>query len=171
MLLAVLSSNLHIPTLILPSLFSPRLFFCVIVAKTQFLRYLGLWIVSSNRPPEESQDGVYDYSILAVAGAMYLLLSIAAADLWSGSALALEERGSLSHGWFWWRKLFGLALLATFFSLIGASISVLFYSSYEDVELVIGAAAVLFIADVVSETSLAQRPSEYFGSTREHMHA
>ena len=115
--------------------------------------------MSGNHPPDESQDdggteGSNDYSILAVAGAMYLLLSIAAADLWGGSALLWEERGSRCHAWFWWRKTFGLALLGTFFTLIGASVRVLFYSSYENVELVIGAAAVLFVADVVSGPSL-----------------
>ena len=137
------------------------LLFCVTFPKTQAVCYLGLWVVSGNHPPEESQDaghfeGSNDFSILAVSGAMYLLLSIAAADLWGGSALVLEKRGSrTSRPWFWWRKAFGLFLLGTFVTLIGASIRVLFYSSYENVELVIGAAAVLFIADVVSETSLA----------------
>lgn len=112
--------------------------------------YAGLWYVSGNRPksdPEQSEDGA-DYSILAIAGAMYLLLSIAAADLWGGLALCLEG-GDLGGGWFWRRKLFGVCLLGTFVTLIGASIRVLFYSSFENVDLVLGAAAVLFIADVV----------------------
>lgn len=94
-------------------------------------------------------DGIPDYSILAIAGAMYLLLSIAAADLWAGCALFVEGRGS-GGNWFWRRKAFGVCLVGTFMALIGASIRVLFYSSYEDVEWVLGAAAVLFIADVVS---------------------
>eukprot|EP00752_Nemacystus_decipiens_P002686 g2511.t1 len=78
---------------------------------------------------------------------MYLLLSIAAADLWAGCALCKEGRDSGAHD-YWGRKLFGLCLVGTFLALIGASIRVLFYSSFENVELVIGAAAVLFIADV-----------------------
>lgn len=44
-------------------------------------------------------------------------------------------------------------LLGTFITLLGASIRVLFYSSFENADLVIGAAAVLFIADVVSSSS------------------
>ncbi|CAN0510032.1 unnamed protein product, partial [Ectocarpus sp. 12 AP-2014] len=89
-----------------------------------------------------------DYSILAIAGAMYLLLTIVAADLWGGCALCLEGLGSADFAWCTRRRAFGVCLLGTFVALIGASIRVLFYSSFENVELVIGAAAVLFIADV-----------------------
>lgn len=81
---------------------------------------------------------------------MYLLLSIAAADLCGGWALILEGRGSDDFVWLTPRRIFGVFLLGTFFALVGASIRVLFYSSVENVELVLGAAAVLFIADVVS---------------------
>lgn len=120
--------------------------------------YAGLWYVSGNKPPTESQSTAVDdataeenpdYAILAIAGAMYLLLSIAAVDLWAGCAL-LKEGGCSGGTWFWERKAFGACLLATFIALIGASIRVLFYSSFENADLVIGAAAVLFIADVVS---------------------
>lgn len=90
------------PHLVLLSLSPPHLFSRVIVPKTQAIVYVGLWIVSGDQPPvespEEGQDdgsteGSNDCSFLAVAGTMYLLLSIAAADLWGGSALLLEERG------------------------------------------------------------------------------
>lgn len=129
--------------------------------------YAGLWHISGNQPPTESQpssiedaasEGGADYSILAIAGAMYLMISIAAADLWGGCALCWEGHDSGGE-WFWERKVFGVGLLGTFVALIGASIRVLFYSSFENVELVIGAAAVLFIADVVSGYSFGI-PSE-----------
>lgn len=81
---------------------------------------------------------------------MYLLLSIAAADLWGGLALVLERRGSGDFVLLTPRRIFGACLLLTFGTLIGASTRVLFYSSSEDVHLVLEAAAVLFIADVVS---------------------
>lgn len=92
------------------------------------------------------------YSIVAVAVAMYLMLSMAAADLWGGVALVLESHDS-GGGWYWRRKVFGVFLLSTFIMLVAASTRVLFYSSFEDFEVVIGAAAVLFIADVVRFTS------------------
>ena len=121
--------------------------------------YTGLWRFSGNRPFIEKTSSSAaaananagsnpEYSILAIAGAMYLLLSIAAADLWAGIALCVEGHGS-GGSWFLRRKAFGVCLVGTFVALIGASIRVLFYSSFENVELVIGAAAVLFIADVV----------------------
>lgn len=80
---------------------------------------------------------------------MFLLLSIASADLWGGLALVWEGRGSGNFILLTPRRTFGVCLLLTFGALVGASTRVLFYSSLEDVELVVGAAAVLFIADVV----------------------
>lgn len=53
------------------------------------------------------------------------------------------------------RRIFGFALLATFLTLVGASIRVLFQLSFENVEVVIGAATVLFVADVVSGKKLS----------------
>ena len=117
--------------------------------------YAGLWYASGNQPdqyfPENdsASETTADYSILAIGGAMYLILSTAAADLWCGCALIVEGRGS-GFILFTQRRVFGVLLLTTFLMLVGASIRVLFYSAYEDVQLVIGAAAVLFIADVVS---------------------
>ena len=87
---------------------------------------------------------------MAISVAMYLLVSIVAADLWGGLALVLEGRGS-SEGFTWLtaRRVYGACLLTTFGALVGASTRVLFYSSFENVDWVLGAAAVLFIADVV----------------------
>lgn len=143
--------------------------------QTQGVCYAGLWHVSGNQPYIEdnseiqpsldgqsssgtgsfaesgtSSDSDPDYSIVAVAGAMYLLLTIAAADVWGGLALCLEGRGSGRFKFFTQRRAFGVLLVGTFIALIGASIRVLFYSSFENVDLVIGAATVLFVADVVS---------------------
>ncbi|CAM9764131.1 unnamed protein product [Ectocarpus fasciculatus] len=125
-----------------------------VVLISQAVCYAGLWAITGNQPPTDSQtssvgdDDHRDYSILAIAGAMYLLLTIVAADLWGGCALCLEGLGSADFAWCTRRRAFGACLLGTFVALIGASIRVLFYSSFENMELVIGAAAVLFIADV-----------------------
>lgn len=131
------------------------------ISKSQAVCYAGLWAITGNQPPTQSQtssiddaydsDGSRDYSILAIAGAMYLLLTIVAADLWGGCALCLEGLGSEDFAWCTRRRAFGACLLGTFVALIGASVRVLFYSSFENMELVIGAAAVLFIAHVVSD--------------------
>ncbi|CAM9582635.1 unnamed protein product [Ectocarpus sp. 4 AP-2014] len=131
-----------------------------VVLISQAVCYAGLWVITGNQPPTQSQtsaidddyfaDRSPDYSILAIAGAMYLLLTIVAADLWGGCALCLEGLGSADFAWCTRRRAFGVCLLGTFVVLIGASIRVLFYSSFENMELLIGAAAVLFIADVTA---------------------
>ncbi|CAB1100999.1 unnamed protein product [Ectocarpus sp. CCAP 1310/34] len=112
--------------------------------------YAGLWYVGGNQFTEgDTSSETVDYSILAIAVSMYLLLSIAVADLCGGSALVVEGRGSGDDFvWFTGRRLFGVFLVVTFLTLIGASVRVLFFSSQDNVTLVIGAAAVLFIADV-----------------------
>eukprot|EP00752_Nemacystus_decipiens_P011483 g10195.t1 len=113
-----------------------------IVLLTQAVLYSGLWYVGGNRYDPDDAGSSPEYSIFAVAGSMYLMLSIPAADLCGGCALVLEQKG-------WtWRRAFGVCLVGTFLLLVGASIRVLFYSSIENVELVLGSAAVLFIADV-----------------------
>lgn len=105
------------------------------------------------------------YALLAVAAAMFLLLSFAGADLYASAVLLSERRdgpgirrnrlffkGRRSRRSYWaWvqRKLFGVCLLGSFVLLVVASTSVLLYSSFDDVGVVIGAAAVLFVADVV----------------------
>ena len=115
--------------------------------------YAGLWYVGGNRYDSDgevsSSETDPDYSIFAIAVSMYLLVSIAAADLCGGWALVLEGRGSDDFAWFTPRRVFGVSLIVVFVLLVGASIRVLFYSSIENVELVLGAAAVLFVADVV----------------------
>eukprot|EP00752_Nemacystus_decipiens_P003893 g3575.t1 len=133
-----------------------------VVLLTQFLCYVELWVVSGDRTfrddplspgsDEATSSSFYDaadYSIVAISVAMYLVLSIVAADLWGGLALVLEGRGpSDNFTWFTSRRLYGACLLTTFGALVGASTRVLFYSSFENVDWVLGAAAVLFIADV-----------------------
>lgn len=131
-------------------------------SETQFVCYVGLWRLAGNQLATENQpssisgdsiseEGEANYSVLAIAGAMYLLLTIAAADLWGGCGLCLEGLGTRDgFMWFTRRRAFGAGLVVTFFTLFGASVKVLFYSSFENVELVMGSAAVLFIADVVS---------------------
>ncbi|CAM9467011.1 unnamed protein product [Ectocarpus fasciculatus] len=63
-------------------------------------------------------------------------------------ALVLEGRGSGNFVWRSRRRFFGACLLVTFGSLVVASTRVLFYSSFENVDLLLSAAAVLFVADV-----------------------
>lgn len=92
-------------------------------------------------------DNLGHYSVVTVAIAVYLMITISAADLWVAVALLLESRVER----FWQRKAFGAALLVSFAGLMISWTSVL-YSSLEDVSLLIGAAAVLFIDDVVSAT-------------------
>lgn len=120
--------------------------------QTQAMCYIELFMVSAG---QRSSD-IRRYSIVAVAVAVYLMFSIAGADLWGGLGLVLEGRGS-GGDWFWRRKIFGGFLLSTFFMLVAASTRVLFYSSFEDFEVVIGAAAVLFIADVVRLASVVEK--------------
>lgn len=134
-----------------------------VFSETQFVCYVGLWRASGSKTPSDSQpypipvgsnsseEGEANYSIFAIAGAMYLLLSIAVADLWGGCGLCFEGLGTREgFVWFTGRRAFGVGLVVTFATLIGASVRVLFSSSFESVELVIGAAAILFVADVVS---------------------
>ena len=132
---------------------------CLHASKTQAVCYAGLWHVSGNPSSadgdDDSTEGGPDYTIVAIAGAMYLLLTIAAVDLWGGCALCLEGVGSERFVLLTQRRAFGLCLLGTFVALIGASIRVLLNSSFKNADIVIGAAAVLFIADVVSSSSRA----------------
>lgn len=98
-----------------------------------------------------SANDTPDHSIVAIAVAMYLLLSIAAADLWGGLALVLEGRGSGHFIWFASRRVYGTCLLITFGALVGASTRVLLYSSFQDAGWVLGAAAIIFITDRCGE--------------------
>ena len=118
--------------------------------------------LSDNLSTSSAIEG--NYSIVSVAVAMYLMTSFAAMDLSAGIALLIEgrtihsvhQRGANAsvqemNGVRWLqRKVVGLTLVSSFGLLAAASITVLVKTSSEDVDLVIGAAAVLFIADVVS---------------------
>lgn len=114
--------------------------------------------------PSSDPEDVRDYSIFAASGSMYLLLSIAATDLWACLALIFEGRSPYSAAgrpgaafvWMTRRRAFGFALLGTFLTLVGASIRVLFQLSFENVDVVIGAATVLFVADVVRDKEIAR---------------
>jgi len=133
--------------------------------------YIQLIVVSSTARSDLSSTSPStirgSYSLVSVAAAMYLMTSIAAADLGAGIALLSEVSTEITtsesgfqgrNRWRWvQRKMFGLTLLLSFVLLATASIRVLFYSSLEDVDLVVGAAAVLFIADVVSGNVRARR--------------
>lgn len=111
--------------------------------------YLGLVIVTIDEATQSAPaDGSAPFNFLAIAGAMFLLISIAGADLLVGVKLVFRDCGINPH----WlkRKLFGSVMLVNYGLLVYASMLVLFFSSDGNVELVVGAAAVLFIADIVS---------------------
>ena len=142
--------------------------------QTQMACYIELILVSSGKPQQDlSSTTEGSYSIVSVAVAMYLMTSIAAVDLTAGIALLIERRTIRSvrqrganesvqemNGVRWLqRKVVGLTLISSFGLLAAASITVLFKSSFEDVDLVVGAAAVLFIADVVSAKCFLWRSS------------
>ena len=103
------------------------------------MRYAVLRYVSGNQPDwsflenEVAPEATADYSILAIAGAVYLILSIAAADVWRGCTLIVEgPRSGLIL--FTRRSVVGVLLLAPLLTLVGASIWLLFYSAREDVQ-------------------------------------
>ena len=142
--------------------------------QTQMACYIRLILVSRGKPQQDiSATTEGRYSIVSVAVAMYLMASIAAVDLTAGIALLIERRTISSvrqrganvsvqemNGVRWLqRKVVGLTLISSFGLLAAASITVLFKSSFEDVDLVVGAAAVLFIADVVSDKCFLWRSS------------
>ena len=81
-----------------------------------------------------------EYSVLSITVAMYLNISIASPDLWASFALITANRGC---------RAFGIALLTSFVMLFVSSTRLLFSTSGNNVDLIIGAAAVLFIADMV----------------------
>ena len=93
-----------------------------------------LWAVNSS----EKRQG--EYSVLSITVAMYLNISIASPDLWASFALITANRGC---------RAFGIALLTSFVMLFVSSTRLLFSTSGNNVDLIIGAAAVLFIADMV----------------------
>lgn len=108
--------------------------------------YFGLSIYASSRKHEEGQD----FAVLAIAGAMGVLLSTAGPDLQVGVGLCLEGTQNNLQNWFWPRKVFGFIVVVNFVLVVKSSVLVLFSSSFGNMEFVVGAASVLFIADVVS---------------------
>lgn len=90
------------------------------------------------------------FHLSAIAGAMFLVLSIAGADLLVAVGLLCSHREEPKN-WRWrMRKVFGSIMLLNFGLLVADSVLVLFHASVENIDLIVGAAAVLFIADVVS---------------------
>ena len=87
-----------------------------------------------------SDTSLGEYSVLSIAVAMYLNISIASPDLWASFGLIMSNRGY---------RAFGIALLVSFVMLFASSTRVLFSTSGNNVDLIIGAVAVLFIADMV----------------------
>lgn len=90
--------------------------------------------------PEQLSSG-----LLSITVAMFLVLTFTAADLRGGCAL-LETRNP-------YNVILGSAMLLSFMMMVLASIKVLFFLSNDDVSFIIGAAAVIFISDVVSGTA------------------
>lgn len=116
--------------------------------------YLGLLCVALGQASSGSQvEDSPDLSILAIAGAMFLLLSTAAADLQVGLGLMFYTDTKKP----WMRTMFGFVMCVNFVLLVWSSVHVLFSSSFGNVDIVIGAVAVLFIADVVSQPELLFR--------------
>jgi len=136
----------------------------IAIFQMQSFCYIQLIMVSSTGNSDETSSSSSatggSYSLISVAAAMCLMMSIAAAHLGAGIALLFEAQTKMTaydcvqrmNIWRWvQRKMFGFMLLTSFVLLAAASIKVLFHSSSEDVDLVVGAATVLFIADVVSK--------------------
>ena len=90
------------------------------------------------------------YAISSIAVAVFLVVAFAGADLRGSVALVQTHRvynGAL-----------GLAIFASFVLLVMSSMRALFFLANDDVSFIVGAAAVLFISDLVS-TVLVIGPS------------
>lgn len=113
--------------------------FCVLLClnQAQLVAYIMLIV-----PTETPKNGTY--SIYSVSLAMFLMVSTSVADVRAGYLFLVWGR-SLA------RKVFGILLVANAVLLEVASIRILFMEADDDAELVIGAAAILFIEDVVRE--------------------
>lgn len=98
----------------------------------------------------DSSDGA-NYSMASATGAMYILVANTAPDLRAGFSLLVD-------GWFLHHRIFGVVLLTLFWLMLTAAMRVLFYSAGDDASVVINAVTVLFIAELVSYTSLRTRP-------------
>lgn len=121
-----------------------------------------LYLILGSESAEDARDtmGVWQgshwvrgdqvsYTILSVTLAMFLMVSIASPDARAAYAL-------LFGGERLFNRVFGFALLLSFCLLIGASMKVLFASSGDSAEFVIGATTILFIADLVSLSTTAK---------------
>ena len=94
---------------------------------------------------EASYGEPVSYAISSIAVAIFLVVTFAGADLRGSVALLLT--------WDRYNMVLGLAIFASFALLVLASISALFFLGGDDVSFIVGAAAVLFISDLVSRLS------------------
>lgn len=99
----------------------------------------------------EKRAGEATYSIHSVALAMFLMISTSSGDIRAAYTL-LVWGSSLAQ------RLFGAMLVVSVSLLVVASMKVLFMDASNNAELVIGAATVLFIADVVRRMGIDINP-------------
>ena len=90
------------------------------------------------------------YAISSIAVAVFLVVAFAGADL-RGSWALVQTRGV-------YNVTLGLTIFASFVLVVMSSMSALFFLANDDVSFIVGAAAVLFISDLVS-TALTVCPS------------
>ena len=83
------------------------------------------------------------YALYSISAAVYLVLTFAAGDL--RTSLALLQTRTL------YNMILGVAILASFVLLVLASLSILFFLANDNASFIVGAAAVLFISDLVRQ--------------------
>ncbi|CAM9581797.1 unnamed protein product [Choristocarpus tenellus] len=98
-----------------------------------------IWVAADSDPEQNTSEN--ESSLMSVTVTMFLMLSIASPDLVAGCHL-LYHPGRMPCR----RRFFGVLLVLSFAMLAAASLS-LFYD-LEGVDLILGAAAVLFVAEV-----------------------
>ena len=81
------------------------------------------------------------YALSPISAAVYLVVTFAAGDL--RTAIALLQTRKL------YNMILGVAILASFVLLVLASLSILFFFADDNASFIVGAAAVLFISDLV----------------------
>ena len=81
------------------------------------------------------------YALSPMSAAVYLVVTFAAGDL--RTAIALLQTRKL------YNMILGVAILASFVLLVLASLSILFFFADDNASFIVGAAAVLFISDLV----------------------
>ena len=96
----------------------------------------------ANFTSEHSTESV-SYALSSISAAVYLVLTFAAGDL--KAAFALLQTRTL------YNMILGAAILASFVLLVLASLSILFFLANDNASFVVGAAAVLFISDLVRQ--------------------